>query len=160
MKIPPETKTCSMCGETKPVSEYNKDSHSPDGLRARCKPCRYSVDRRNEKLRKLAREHGVMDRSTPNEQPPTERPKPAPAPVVELPRVAAKPIHPAAHKHSKIFEVVPTPKAIPTIPKPATRDEAHKAALVELVHRHRSEFNEILSDKLRAYTSVPARRSM
>lgn len=33
-------KICKGCGAAKPDAEYHKDSVSPDGLRARCKPCR------------------------------------------------------------------------------------------------------------------------
>ncbi len=32
-------KTCSKCGETRPVSEYHRKTASKDGLSARCKPC-------------------------------------------------------------------------------------------------------------------------
>ena len=34
-----EMKTCSKCGETKPTTEFNKDSRRISGLRARCKSC-------------------------------------------------------------------------------------------------------------------------
>lgn len=34
-----ETKRCSGCGETKPVSEFNKQKDNKDGLRTYCKVC-------------------------------------------------------------------------------------------------------------------------
>ena len=34
------TKHCSKCGQTKPVSEFNKDRRRPDGLDAHCRACR------------------------------------------------------------------------------------------------------------------------
>jgi len=33
-------RVCKRCSQPKPASEYHKDSGSPDGLRAQCKPCR------------------------------------------------------------------------------------------------------------------------
>lgn len=32
-------KTCSKCGDTKPISNFYRNSHSPDGYRADCKGC-------------------------------------------------------------------------------------------------------------------------
>lgn len=32
-------KICSKCGEPQPVSEFNKDKHSSDGLDTRCRTC-------------------------------------------------------------------------------------------------------------------------
>lgn len=34
-----ETKTCSACGETKPLSEFYKDKKSSDGHKSQCKHC-------------------------------------------------------------------------------------------------------------------------
>lgn len=33
-------KTCTNCGETKPLTEFHKSSKSKDGHRTWCKPCR------------------------------------------------------------------------------------------------------------------------
>lgn len=33
-------KRCQGCGETKPVEQFHKQAHSPDGFRPRCKVCR------------------------------------------------------------------------------------------------------------------------
>lgn len=33
-------KRCSVCGNIKPVSEFNKNSSSNDGYRSECKVCR------------------------------------------------------------------------------------------------------------------------
>lgn len=42
-------KQCSKCGETKPLSEFNKFSRSPDGLAYWCRPC-HSLYVRNWEL--------------------------------------------------------------------------------------------------------------
>ena len=34
-----ETKTCSSCGETKPVTDYFRDKNNKDGWKAKCKAC-------------------------------------------------------------------------------------------------------------------------
>jgi ribosomal protein L24 len=34
-----ETKKCSKCGQTKPTSDFHKDSHHKDGLTSHCKVC-------------------------------------------------------------------------------------------------------------------------
>jgi ribosomal protein L44E len=34
-----EFRTCSKCGESKPVAEFHKDNHTPTGLTYRCKDC-------------------------------------------------------------------------------------------------------------------------
>lgn len=36
-------KTCSKCGETKPLSEYHKDKRNADGLYGHCKSCHYAM---------------------------------------------------------------------------------------------------------------------
>lgn len=41
----PVARTCTKCGETKPVAEFSRDASRRDGLCTRCKPCR-SADRR------------------------------------------------------------------------------------------------------------------
>jgi len=33
-------KQCTLCDETKPLSEFGKNSHNKSGLQHRCKPCR------------------------------------------------------------------------------------------------------------------------
>lgn len=33
-------KTCSSCGQTRPLTEFHRDSRSADGRRGQCKPCR------------------------------------------------------------------------------------------------------------------------
>lgn len=38
-------KTCRKCGETKPLSEFNRKADSADGLRPDCKPCRAADQR-------------------------------------------------------------------------------------------------------------------
>ena len=35
----PQSKRCSKCGETKPVSEFGKDKSRKDGFRSQCKKC-------------------------------------------------------------------------------------------------------------------------
>ena len=32
-------KKCTKCGKTKPKTEFNKDSHTPDGVRRYCREC-------------------------------------------------------------------------------------------------------------------------
>ena len=52
-----QTKRCSTCKETKPVSEYYKHKESKDGLRASCKPCiRERVRRYQESNREKVKE--------------------------------------------------------------------------------------------------------
>ena len=38
-------RTCSECGETKPLDEYHRNKNSRDGRRSRCKTCRRSEKR-------------------------------------------------------------------------------------------------------------------
>jgi hypothetical protein len=38
-------KTCRKCGETKPTTEFNKESAAPDGLRCDCKSCKKASDK-------------------------------------------------------------------------------------------------------------------
>lgn len=33
-------KTCTKCGETKPITEFIKDASKPSGIRSQCKPCK------------------------------------------------------------------------------------------------------------------------
>ena len=51
--LKPPMKTCFRCGDPKPASQFQKDSTSKDGLRARCKDCRNEVDR--EKRREITK---------------------------------------------------------------------------------------------------------
>ena len=44
-------KTCTKCKETKPVSEYNKLTKSPDGYKAQCKPCAKLIRDRRKTLK-------------------------------------------------------------------------------------------------------------
>ena len=37
-----DTRTCTKCGEAKPLTEYHRDKRSPGGLRRQCKACRCS----------------------------------------------------------------------------------------------------------------------
>ena len=41
-----QTKTCTKCGETKPVEEFSKNSRSSNGFRSRCKVCLAAASRR------------------------------------------------------------------------------------------------------------------
>lgn len=41
-----ETKTCRICGETKPLSEFHRSTTAPDGRQYRCKPCAIADARR------------------------------------------------------------------------------------------------------------------
>jgi hypothetical protein len=56
-----EVKTCSKCGEEKPVSAFGKHSARSDGLRSRCKPCnnadaqQYASDNREAVLKNKRR---------------------------------------------------------------------------------------------------------
>lgn len=141
-------KTCSVCGVPKPLDEFNRDAKSPDGLRARCKPCRYAADRMNERLRSIR-----------VAEPTTEMTEPTPSSSTSA---IAEPNHLPS---STNYEAEPnlSPKSAPfklvTTKKIESREDIYKTALVELVHRHRTEFNSILSEKLRSYTAIPARRA-
>jgi len=37
-----QSKTCTKCGQIKPLSEFHKFARSPDGHKPRCKPCNYA----------------------------------------------------------------------------------------------------------------------
>lgn len=37
-------KTCTKCGNTKPVDQFSKDRTKVDGLRTQCKQCKKQVD--------------------------------------------------------------------------------------------------------------------
>lgn len=49
------SKTCSRCGEVKPLDEFNKDRTARDGRRTCCKPCysAYGRERRNANRERL-----------------------------------------------------------------------------------------------------------
>ena len=52
-----ETKVCSRCGKTKPLSEFNKDSSAKDGLQHWCRQCQKEYDaERAPKYREKNRE--------------------------------------------------------------------------------------------------------
>lgn len=53
----PAVKTCSKCGETKPLSEFHRQAQSRDGLRPRCKVC----TRDENNARWHAAKHGWVD---------------------------------------------------------------------------------------------------
>lgn len=66
------TKTCSRCGEDKPLSEFYRDRSSPSGRRGACKACvidtasdwqRNNRDRRAEYMREYRRNHPERVRS-------------------------------------------------------------------------------------------------
>ena len=38
-------KTCTKCGEEKPISDFSKRSASPDGLQYKCRPCAKAEDK-------------------------------------------------------------------------------------------------------------------
>lgn len=44
-----ETKTCRICGQTKPTSEYHANKHSSDGLLHRCRGCQHAANKANRK---------------------------------------------------------------------------------------------------------------
>jgi len=46
-------KTCSLCGQTKPIGEFYKDSRSKDGKGNRCKACCHESYKKHEEKRKL-----------------------------------------------------------------------------------------------------------
>lgn len=41
---PPTHKTCTKCGETKPVTEFNVFRRAKDGRASQCKPCKQAFD--------------------------------------------------------------------------------------------------------------------
>lgn len=45
----PQTKTCTKCGEEKPLDKFHRESRARDGRRSDCKDC---VNRRNRKWRR------------------------------------------------------------------------------------------------------------
>lgn len=53
MRATSEGKRCSVCKETKPVSEFWKDRHRSDGLTIWCKVCRKEYVRKQYSLKKL-----------------------------------------------------------------------------------------------------------
>lgn len=54
-------KTCSMCGEVKPLSEFSKKTDSPDGYQYHCRKCNreYQKDLYQRKLEKTVAEVGI-----------------------------------------------------------------------------------------------------
>lgn len=53
-------KTCSKCGETKPLAEYHKDKHRPTGYTSQCKACRTAgadVNKRREYIESYRAAH-------------------------------------------------------------------------------------------------------
>jgi hypothetical protein len=65
-----ETKTCTKCGETKPLDEYHKDKSRRSGRRAACKECccadrRDYVTRNWDEVHRKDREHQRRYRARP-----------------------------------------------------------------------------------------------
>lgn len=48
-------KTCTRCGETKPLTAFRRDSRRPDGRHSQCKSCRSLTD----KTQKLRKQYGL-----------------------------------------------------------------------------------------------------
>jgi hypothetical protein len=44
-----KSKVCNTCHISKPLSEFNRDSHASDGRRSRCSKCRNKTRRETEK---------------------------------------------------------------------------------------------------------------
>src|SRR5215213_8099300 len=44
--VPPESKTCTSCGETKEPAAFANDRTHKDGLSAVCKPCKTAATKR------------------------------------------------------------------------------------------------------------------
>jgi hypothetical protein len=44
-----KSKVCNTCHISKPLSEFNRDSHASDGRRSRCSKCRNKARRETEK---------------------------------------------------------------------------------------------------------------
>src|SRR5438067_12495713 len=42
-----DKKTCSQCGERKPIGEFNRKKTAPDGRRAECRECTREYRKRN-----------------------------------------------------------------------------------------------------------------
>lgn len=62
-----ETKQCTRCGATKPISEFHKSPTSRDKLQSRCKPCQNELaleyKRKNpEKVRRAHQEWSAKNR--------------------------------------------------------------------------------------------------
>ncbi|WP_223773679.1 endonuclease VII domain-containing protein [Streptomyces sp. 135] len=53
--VPAGHKRCRVCGETKPHSEWHRNSTAPDGLATRCKPCKAAEGRAGH----LKRQYGM-----------------------------------------------------------------------------------------------------
>lgn len=47
-------KVCTKCGEAKPITEFHRQAHSPDGLHPACKSCTNAQNRSIYKAHKLA----------------------------------------------------------------------------------------------------------
>lgn len=69
MNDPTRVKTCTKCGEPKPLDAFAKDKQKRDGLTPRCKACRRADDRRymsseasKEKARERLRRHMQTER--------------------------------------------------------------------------------------------------
>lgn len=64
-------KTCIICGETKPTTEYNKNARYKDGLHSRCRECqrqwqRDYLEANREKINKKNAEHRRNRRNAPD----------------------------------------------------------------------------------------------
>lgn len=56
---PVPTKRCAHCSETRPVTEFHKNSHTKDRLQAWCKPCMLAAEREHRQ-KKAARLKAVL----------------------------------------------------------------------------------------------------
>lgn len=48
----PVVKTCTKCGETKPLSQFHRNRRSPDGHQTYCKPCMNEGVRQRQQRRR------------------------------------------------------------------------------------------------------------
>jgi hypothetical protein len=53
MSIDIQTKTCTKCKETKPISEFHKQRSKPSGYRSHCKSCRYDYQQKNKDHKRI-----------------------------------------------------------------------------------------------------------
>jgi len=63
-----DTKRCSRCGESKPVSEFNRDSTRLDSRRSECKLCQREMNRRADPEIRRQRDRALKRRKTPKRQ--------------------------------------------------------------------------------------------
>jgi len=65
------TKTCTKCGETKPLTEFSKHKNSPDGHAWRCKECAKKYSKQYRKtpsgIYQLIKGRNIFRRNHPNQ---------------------------------------------------------------------------------------------